>query len=184
MNYFKCSIISICLILSGCMTGSDDKLETYQPTQITFDEIKPYSVDTSELDALQEETLEGLVSNPIFANISDDGTIELTFDETEANAVVIYSENWAKVADMAEIADGYRNVVKSQEELIKVKDETIRSLQQLVLLQQQSRDIYRENFILADSLYKSEHKLRMREKVYSEIRFVSTILGIIAVGVL
>ena len=106
------------------------------------------------------------------------------FDESESNAIILYAEDWAKVADLVELSQGYRKIAISQSELIKVKDKTIESLQQLVLLQQQSRDIYFENFKLADKLYKQEHKLRMRENIVHEIRFFSTVLGVVAVGLL
>jgi hypothetical protein len=177
-------LITIMVALMGCASDGQDALETYKSPEITFEPTLEYSLDTSKLDDLHEETLSGLLDAPIYANITDDGTMSLTFDDTEANAVLLYSEDYSKIADLAEITEGYRNIVMSQVELIKVKDSTIQALQQLVLLQQSSKEIYKENFVLADKLYRAEHKLRMREKVYGEIRFFSTILGIIAVGVI
>lgn len=177
-------LITIAIALIGCVSDGQDALETYTSDPIVFEPTSEYSLDTSKLDALNEETLAGLLDAQIYANIGEDGSLSLTFDESEANAILIYSEDWSKVADLAEISSGYRNIITSQTELIKVQKETIKALQQLVLLQQSSKEIYKENFILANNLYKQENKLRMRENLLHEVRFFSTIIGVIGIALL
>ena len=183
INKILMSVFISALILSGCATK--ESLETYEPLKVTeFTPIEKYELDLSKLDEKNDESLSGLLDAQLLANVGDDGSLNIVFDESESNAIILYAEDWAKVADLVELSQGYRKIAISQSELIKVKDKTIESLQQLVLLQQQSRDIYFENFKLADKLYKQEHKLRMRENIVHEIRFFSTVLGVVAVGLL
>lgn len=171
------------LMFVGCATG--DKLETYEPLKVPeFAPIEEYKLDLSKLDEQNETALSGILGSQIFVHINDDGTMSVVMDEAEANGVVLAAEDMSKVADLSDISEGFRAVAVSQAELIKVKDETIKALQQMVLLQQQGKEVYRENFILADKLYKNEHKIRMREKISSDIRFFATVAGIIAVGVI
>lgn len=178
---FLSLLISITII--GCAT--QETLEEYKPLQVSeFKEFEDYKLDLSELDNEQEIALSGILSAPLYANVTDEGELNIVFDESEANAIVLYSEQYAKISDLVDIAEGYRKVAISQAELIKVKDETIRSLQELVLLQQQSRDIYYQNFQLADKLYKQEHKLRMRENLMNNIKVFTTSIGVIAVAML
>ena len=182
---FKNIILSLfvsSIILAGCAT---DQLETYEPLKVPeFAPIEEYKLDLSKIDEQNQITLEGVLGSQIFVHINDDGTMDIVMDESEANGVVLAAEDLSKVADLADIAEGYRSVAVSQAELIKVKDETIKALQQMVLLQQQGKEVYRENFILADKLYKNEHKIRMREKLSSDIRFIATSIGIVAIAMI
>lgn len=183
VNKILMSLFISTLFITGCSTK--ESLETYEPLSIAkFDPIEEYKLDLSKLDEKNEDSISGVVGSQLLANVGDDGSLNIVFDETEANAVVVYSEQWAKVADLVEISEGYRSVAVSQAELIKVQQQTIKSLQQLVLLEQQSRDIYRSNFITSNKLYLQEHKLRMREKLSNDIRFFTTSIGIIAVAML
>lgn len=171
------------LFINGCATT--DKLETYEPLNITeFPVIEPYNIETGDLEKETEIAISGILDSQVLLNVTDDGDIKIVYTEDEANAVLLYNEQLSKIADLSDIIDGYRSIVFAQAELIKVKDETIKSLQNLVILEQQSRNIYYENFKLADKLYKQEHKLRMRENIIHDIRFFSTVLGVIAVGML
>lgn len=174
----------IAIYISGCTTN--DTLEKYEPLKISeFEEIEDYKVDLTKLDELSEDVLTNMVESQLYVKVNEiDGTLELTFDEDESNAVLLYSEDWAKIADLAEVTESYRSVVLAQEELINTKNETIRSLQQLVLLQQEGKQIYRDNFLMANTLYIQEHKIRMREKLSNDIRFFTSAIGIIAVAML
>jgi hypothetical protein len=183
INRIILSIFISTLFITGCATK--ESLETYEPLKVTeFTPIEKYELDLSKLDEKNEDAIASLLDAPLYANVSDDGSLNIVFSEEEANSVIIYSEDYAKLADIVELSEGYRSVAISQSELIKVQQETIKSLQQLVLLQQESRDIYRQNFIMSNKLYLQEHKLRMREKLSNDIRFFATAVGTIAIAML
>ena len=184
MKIYILALLITVSILSGCATK--ESLETYEPLHVSeFAPIEPYTVDTSKLEDETAIAISGILENPLYANVnSDDGTVNIVQDESQANCVILYVENYAKIADMSDIISAYETVVKSQTELINIKNQTIKSLQELVLLQQQSRDIYYQNFQLADKLYKQEHKLRMRENLIGEIKLITTSIGLIAVALL
>jgi hypothetical protein len=183
MKKYILTLLVMAVILTGCATK--ESLETYEPLQVSeFTPIEPYTVDTSKLEEETTIAISGILENQLLVNITEDGDVNVVTDESEANAVLLYSEQMAKIADMSDIISAYESVVKSQAELINIKNQTIKSLQDLVLLQQQSRDIYYQNFQLADRLYKQEHKLRMRENLIGEIKLITTSIGLIAVAML
>lgn len=183
MKKYILTLLVMAVILSGCATK--ESLETYEPLKVSeFAPIEPYTVDTSKLEDETAIAIGGILENQLLVNITEEGDVNVVTDESEANAVLLYSEQMAKIADMSDIISAYETVVKSQAELINIKNQTIKSLQDLVLLQQQSRDIYYQNFQLADRLYKQEHKLRMRENLIGEIKLITTSIGLIAVAML
>lgn len=183
MKLYIFPLIFLSIILSACATK--ESLETYEPLHVSeFEPIEPYTVDTSKLEDETDIAISGILENQLLVKITEEGDVNVVTDESEANAILLYSEQMAKIADMSDIITAYENVVKSQAELINIKNQTIKSLQELVLLQQQSRDIYYQNFQLADRLYKQEHKLRMRENLIGEIKLITTSIGLIAVALL
>ena len=183
INKILMSVFISTLFITGCATK--ESLETYEPLSIAkFDPIEEYKLDLSKLDEKNEDAISGILSTPLYAKVGDDGSLNIVFDESEANAVILYSENYAKISDIVEISEGYKNIAIQQSELIKVKDETIKSLQQLVLLQQESKNIYRDNFIMANKMFLQENKLRNKERILSDVRFVSTSIGFLIISML
>lgn len=182
MKYLVICMIAISCIFSGC---AKDTLQGYEPYKVPELEVpQPYVLDTSKLDNAKDEAISNILDGQVFIYY-DESTGSITeVSEDEANAVLIKNENFANIADLADITNGYKDITVSQAELLNIERQKTAALIQMIKLQEQSKLIYRDQFIAADKLYKDEHKLRVRERILSDARYIATLIGVIAVSTL
>ncbi len=154
------------VISSGCNTIKSKDIVI--PEQLKIEQTPNYKVDTKELDnkllkAADIKTQYGKLVN---------GKIEITQNSEEADMILLDPTEFSKFADVIEIAFSYKTIVKSQSELVNSYIEEINNVKSLAAIERAKLIIASENWKSVVDLYDQEHKIRVRENIFSKIELV------------
>ena len=169
------SFLMICGLFLGCATTGVNINEIPVPPVLNFEQTPVYENDTVQMDTKLKEASSKIEF--LYGKKSEDGKIELTDDKSSADMVLMTPETFVSVTDIFNLTNSYKEVVKAQGQLVNSYISNINSLKNLSVLERQKLIISVENWKNSESMYKSEHSIRLHEMIINKIQLFGTIVG-------
>lgn len=152
--------------LSGCVT-IPERQETIND-RLMFEKTPEYSIDLNTIEKPKK-----LI--PQYALI-ENNTITFT-SRDQATHIVLVPEEYAKVAELLNVTITYKSIIKEQEVLINTYIAEINSLKELLALQQEINNQYKQLWINSEKAYQQQKADYDRQSIISKIGYAITLIG-------
>lgn len=144
-------IISLFVLFLFIVSCAPAPIKPFEPAKIQFDPTPKYSI-AEELEKLPKP--EGI--HRIFAKKKDENTYVVVGSASEADAVLLLPKEYAKVDAVVKLAITYKGTALEQEKLINTYIDQINALKELVILEQQKSNTYRQMWVDSENAFRQE----------------------------
>ena len=158
----------ILLILFFSVACATPQTKESIDSKLTFEKTPEYSLDLSKIEKPQKLVPQyARIENNVIAFVSKD----------QATHIVLVPEEYSKVAELLNVTITYKSIIKEQEILINTYIAEINSLKELLAIQQEINNQYKQLWTNSEKAYQQQKQDYDKQSWMNKIGYAITLIG-------